>query len=387
MRCRRSALPLLVLVAGCSSTGLFRSTPATAHDRYAESLRAAGLDSTALGREWLAASDSALRAPHAADLPAREAGAYVRDEARAVAWRVALRDGQRFRATVRTEGMPARLYLDLFEATGDTAEPFRHRATADSVTPPAGASSVLTLEHEARRDALYVLRLQPELLRAGRYEITMGVEPALAFPVEGGTNRSIQSGWGVERDGGVRSHQGIDIFAPRGTPVLAAAHGTVRSTRPNALGGNVVWLHDPARGQNLYYAHLDSHAVSQGDDVAVGDTLGFVGNSGNARSTPPHLHFGIYRDGAGPIDPTHWVRMITDKPPALGADTARVGSRGAVRVAEAVLRASPDAKGDEVGRVARDTLVRILGVTGGWFRVQLEDGRAGYVASGGVQAR
>jgi murein DD-endopeptidase MepM/ murein hydrolase activator NlpD len=124
-------------------------------------------------------------------------------------------------------------------------------------------------------------------------------------------NPAIQSLFGVERDGGRRAHHGIDIFAPRGTPVIAATDGVVRSTSPNELGGNVVRLSDPRRAQTLYYAHLDRHVVAEGQQVRVGDTLGFVGNTGNARSTPPHLHFGIYVRGRGPINPLRYVRLVT----------------------------------------------------------------------------
>src|SRR5690606_6321435 len=132
-------------------------------------------------------------------------------------------------------------------------------------------------------------------LRAGRVTVTLAAEPALAFPVEGRGTGAVGSFFGADRDGGARSHHGVDIFAPRGTPVLAAAEGTVSRVRETPRGGKVVWLRDEARGQNLYYAHLDSQLVAGGERVRVGDTLGLVGNTGNARTTPPHLHFGIYR--------------------------------------------------------------------------------------------
>ena len=83
---------------------------------------------------------------------------------------------------------------------------------------------------------------------------------------------------------------------------MAAAPGTVTRVNETNLGGKVVWLRDTL-GNSLYYAHLDSQAVSSGMQVNIGDTLGFVGNTGNARTTPPHLHFGVYRRGEGPVDP------------------------------------------------------------------------------------
>lgn len=375
-------LVLLVLLADCSPSEVFRAAravPPTAHGRYAQALRDAGLDSTALGREWLVAADSALRAPLEAPLPARELGAYSRSEARAVAYRVALRDGQRLVATVRADGLRAALFLDLFEVADDSAGTLRHRATADTVARTDSAAALLSLEFEASRDGAYIVRLQPELLRDGRFELTLRTEPSLAFPVDGHGNRAIQSLFGVARDGGRRSHHGIDIFAPRGTPVLASTDGVVRSTDPNTLGGKVVWLGDERRRLSLYYAHLDSASVTEGQRVRRGDTLGFVGNTGNARTTKPHLHFGIYRRGAGPIDPLNHVRVVSTLPPAIRADTARVGRAAVTRVANASLRLSPSASGTLVTTIPRNTALQIMGANASWYRVQFPNGTTGYL--------
>ncbi len=381
------ALAIVALTTACErpSLNVFRQQPATAYDKYARQLTDAGLDSTVLGRDWLAASDSAMRAPLQASLPALEVGAYSRNEARAVAYGFSLKDGQRVSVTVRADGLPLRFYMDLFEAAADTARPFIHRATADTLTPPDSAAIMLQLDYEARDDGQFVLRLQPELLRSGRYTVSIGVAPVLAFPVEGRGNGAIQSLFGVDRDAGRRVHHGIDIFAPRGTPVLAATDGVIRSTSPNNLGGIVVWLSDEVRRQSLYYAHLDSQIVAPGQRVRSGDTLGFVGNTGNARTTPPHLHFGIYRRGRGPIDPLLHVRLVTRSAPPVAADTSRLGRSGLTNVAEATLRASPSVSGDVLRVVPRDASLQIMGVNANWYRVQLADGSAGYLAAGAVR--
>ncbi len=376
-------LGTLLLLAACGSSGPLRtvgSGPRTAHERYARALRDAGLDSTALGREWLTAGDSALRAPYPLALPARELGVYRRSEARAVAWRIALRDGERLRVSLRADGPPARLYLDLFEIEGDSVLQFEHRASATEALPTDSAAALLTLVHEATRDGTYAIRLQPELLRNGRYELSVRVEPILAFPVEGRGNAAIQSLFGVARDGGRRAHHGIDIFAPRGTPVLAATDGVVRSTSPNTLGGNVVWLADANRPQTLYYAHLDRHAVTAGQRVRTGDTLGFVGNTGNARTTPPHLHFGIYTRG-GPIDPLRYVRLVTAQPPAITADTTLLGRLASPRAAALALRTGPLDEAPVVARLAAGTRMYVMGATASRVRVQLDDGISGYLPS------
>jgi len=378
----------VVLPVACSPTSAFRSfgsKPSTAYEQYAKSLRDAGLDKTGMGREWLAASDSALRTPLSATLPAREVGWYARGEARAVAYQVTVRGGQRLRATLRGDGQRARYFLDLFERSDDTTGAFVHRVSADSLAAPDSAAALMGLEFETTRDQQVVIRFQPELLRGGRYELTLQVEPTLAFPVEGRGNSAIQSFYGAGRDGGRREHHGIDIFAPRGTPVLAATDGVVRSTAPNTLGGNVVWLTDTRRRQTLYYAHLDTQLVRGGQQVRTGDTLGLVGNTGNARTTSPHLHFGIYVAGQGPVDPLLHVRREMSAVPELRADTGVLGRAASTRSAAVTMRASPNAGGDSIRRVGRGTPVRIMGASAGWFRVQLEDGTAGYMTTASIR--
>lgn len=125
-------------------------------------------------------------------------------------------------------------------------------------------------------------------------------EPPLALPVpvDGVTPRRLADTWGASRSSG-RSHEGIDIFARRGTPVRSTTRGVVMRKGWNDLGGRVVTVTGPG-GQRHYYAHLESWAeVEPGDWVEAGDQLGTVGDSGNARGTSPHLHYGIYEtDGA-----------------------------------------------------------------------------------------
>jgi murein DD-endopeptidase MepM/ murein hydrolase activator NlpD len=121
----------------------------------------------------------------------------------------------------------------------------------------------------------------------------------LPMPVEGVRPRQVAATFGAPRDRD-RQHAGVDIFAPRGTPVRATTLGIVASIRDTGLGGRQVWVLGPGL-QRHYYAHLQDWApgLSQGDLVAPGTLLGYVGNTGNARTTPPHLHYGVYgRQGA-----------------------------------------------------------------------------------------
>ena len=129
----------------------------------------------------------------------------------------------------------------------------------------------------------------------------MPVPSTLPIPVGGVTSRQLRDTWHAARPP-ARRHEGIDIFAKKGTPVLATTEGLVLRRDETRLGGMVVWVYGPG-GQRHYYAHLDSYAgAAPGDRVQAGALLGYVGNTGNARTTPPHLHYGIYT-AAGPINP------------------------------------------------------------------------------------
>jgi murein DD-endopeptidase MepM/ murein hydrolase activator NlpD len=367
----------VALLSACSADAWRgRVRVLTPHEQYAGSLRAAGLDSTALGMEWLAASDSALRAPIPLPLPAREAGFFSRAEARAVAYRIVLPPGRRLTVDIdQVEGLDARVFVDLFALTADTVQPLAHRATAHR-----DSTGRFVLREEVEDSTTFLLRLQPELLREGRYELVVRAEPILAFPVAGHGNRAVQSFWGMERDGGRRSHEGIDIFATRGTPVVASVDGVIRSTRPNRLGGTVVWLSDPVRQQSLYYAHLDSFIVIEGQAVARGDTLGFVGNTGNARGTRPHLHFGVYRRGRGPMDPWPWVRLPASDASPITADTTWLGRVVVSGSPAPTLRRWAAMGADTLRTIPVGTPVYVVGAQGTWYRVQLASGDVGYLA-------
>ena len=135
-------------------------------------------------------------------------------------------------------------------------------------------------------------------------------ESRIAMPVQDVRKAQIANTWQAPR-GTDRLHQGQDIFAPRGTPILSATSGYVYKVGENNLGGQTVSVIG-AGGRVYYYAHLDSYApgIEVGNPVTTKTVLGYVGTTGNAQGTPPHLHFGIYAS-TGAINP---LPLITDRP-------------------------------------------------------------------------
>ncbi|WP_249027651.1 M23 family metallopeptidase [Xanthomonas cucurbitae] len=146
------------------------------------------------------------------------------------------------------------------------------------------------------------------------WELSQMAPPvSLRVPVQDVRARQIADTFGAPR-GRDRTHAGVDIFAPRGTAVLAATRGVVSAIRDRGLGGKQVWVLGPAMERH-YYAHLDDWAagLAVGQVVEPGTPLGTVGTTGNARGTPPHLHYGVYgRNGA--YDPLPLLRRNAPAP-------------------------------------------------------------------------
>jgi peptidoglycan LD-endopeptidase LytH len=118
---------------------------------------------------------------------------------------------------------------------------------------------------------------------------------SLLVPVAGVTAGDLRNSFADTREQ-ARQHEAIDIAAPRGTPVLAVENGTIERLFRSVRGGLTVYQFDPSRTYAYYYAHLDRYQIglSERDNVRRGQTLGFVGTSGNAPADAPHLHFAIF---------------------------------------------------------------------------------------------
>src|SRR5215203_6804918 len=132
------------------------------------------------------------------------------------------------------------------------------------------------------------------------------VSKSLAFPVAGSKSK-IKDLWGSSRGGGVRKHKGIDIHARKGTPVVAVCDGVIVERSHTPTGGKTLWLKSAGYGWKAYYAHLDKQLVKEGQWVRKGQVIGTIGNTGNARTTPSHLHYGISRSNVW-VNPLPYVK-------------------------------------------------------------------------------
>jgi murein DD-endopeptidase MepM/ murein hydrolase activator NlpD len=358
----------LLLFNACGPVRPTLFQAATPHARYADGLRSANLDATALGKAWqeaarLALTDSVLIAP-----PFAETIYFPNDQAIALGYRMRPVRGQRVQVSVSgSDSASARVFVDVFELRdGDI-----------KLRDVISAQDNLEVEWVAERDRTYIIRVQPELLRSARCTITIRAGASIGFPVEGHNSGHIKSFFGNARDQGRRKHEGVDVFAKRGTPAIAVSDGWA-SASTNNLGGKVVWLRSGE--QTYYYAHLDSQYVGSLRQVRTGDTLGTVGNTGNAAHTPPHLHFGIYASGEGAVDPYPFLHTPTNAVPLLKADTTFLSQALRVGNREVELRLAPDAKAPVIMRLPKEQALHPLSASGDWYRVR-HRGISGYVHS------
>ncbi len=178
----------------------------------------------------------------------------------------------------------------------------------------------------------------PKTTPTAKSRLTKG---GYAFPVFG--KARVADNFGAVRAAPIVTHEGDDIFAPFGSPVVAVRDGTIDHVGTLPISGNRLWLHTK-NGDSFFYAHLSAFAdaTRDGEKVNAGTVLGFVGNTGDAEPTPPHLHFEVHPGGMNEaaVDPypivTAWQRR-DDVPPGawlqqLGADaTERPGALVVVR--------------------------------------------------------
>lgn len=374
-------LAVFLIFSACSKKEIVPKPyqPTNAHDAYLHGLRQAGLAETALGRDWVRVSEKTLKEAIEILPPFQEVFYVDPSEAFAVTYGFDVKRGQKIEVLVDFQGQkPGRIFVDLFRVSGESTKDWILVASADE--------NENRLAFEPRRDAKYAARLQPELLRGGQYCVTIRSTASLVFPVFGKDRHSIGSAFGTPRDGGRRTHYGIDIFAPRHTPVLAPSKSYVVYVGTTPVGGNVIWLQDSYRNIYLYFAHLQKQDVYKGQVLKAGQIIGSLGNSGNAKTTPPHLHFSITKRGEGWIDPYHYVVETKAAAETISADLNLLG-KWVRSIANGVsLKTVPGSPSNSAGVFDRYSPIKVLAAAGKMYRVITPDGVSGYLPSGSVES-
>lgn len=364
---------VLTTIVSCKSSGPGIFGKKSPHEQYGIRLENAGLKKTALGTAWFRAAEQSLATAININLPYQEAGYFSAERPHAMALRFSARRGQKL--AIRLNKKPVtnfNLYIDLWTIN-----------TASASTKYVASSDTLknSIEYEVDDDESFVLRIQPELLASGEYTLTITAGPSLAYPIQAPGKNHIKSFWGADRDGGSRQHEGIDMFAAKRTPVVAASDGIVTRVNESNLGGKVVWMRTKDRNYSLYYAHLDTQLVDDGQRVIAGDTLGLMGNTGNAKFTAPHLHFGIYTIG-GAIDPLAFVQPVDTVPEKVDVSKELFGKR-ARNSGKASLRMDLNPN-TPVEELEPNSVFIVDGGTSSLYKVSLPDGRSRFVMAKAV---
>lgn len=300
-------------------------------------------------------------------LPYGEKGKFIPDTKTAYSYTMTLEKGKILDVEVQKDSINQRVFIDLFIWKDGV---FIHKES--------NARETSYLKFIPEDSGIYKLVVQPEINADTNFFIAINENPLYDFPVAGKGNAAIQSFWGNERDGGQRKHEGIDIFAPKGTPVVAASEGKISRTGNHGIGGKQVWLRTGLFGNSLYYAHLDSIAVAEGDNVKIGDTLGFVGNTGNAKFTPPHLHFGIYQGYGGAVNPMPFV-FKTEKINASKYPRNYGSSVVTVKTSKAILRKGPATSFQKIGELQASDNVFLLGENKDWLHISTISGQKAFL--------
>lgn len=368
---KKYLLITLVLLSGCNGGVVDRllkkSSP---YEIYLSSLESTVLTNYALVKDWKAAGENSLKDSLYVPLPYQEVGYFDPKEPEALVLKYQAEEGHQIDVSIKPISQKEALFfMDIFEV--DTVEQLIERIHF--------ADSSGSISYQVKNSGIHALRVQPELLRGGVFSLSIVSQGILAFPIVNKSTQNIASFWGDPRDGDARKHEGVDVFASRGTPVVAASAGRVRRVGDNRLGGKVVWLSNSELGHSQYYAHLDSQLVEAGQLVNMGDTLGLVGNSGNAITTAPHLHFGIYKSGRGAVDPFPFLQEL-ELPEETGvADSISIGTPSLVKASLANIRSSPSTSASKIGSFEQGTYMEVEGKVGNWYRISLPNNLKGYI--------
>jgi hypothetical protein len=235
-----------------------------------------------------------------------------------------------------------------------------------------------TLAYDIEKDGEYIVRIEADKPTEQSYTMMITTGPSLLFPINKSDKPRMSSFWGASRDNGTRSHEGIDIVAKKYTPVIAVADGYILAVKDGGLGGKTISLKPHNKDYSAYYAHLDQQFVTNGQEVHAGDTLGLVGNTGNAAKTVPHLHFGIYTN-YGAIDPLAFIEENNVPAKEVKADASRIGAMAKVKTTSPLYSRPSTLTKKTI--VSINNNITILAATDNYYRVRLDNGEEGYLPS------
>jgi murein DD-endopeptidase MepM/ murein hydrolase activator NlpD len=212
----------------------------------------------------------------------------------------------------------------------------RDEVEAPAAAAPKGAhpAKKKAQKKSAKKKAKRKLSAKQKLERAlSKHEQQLAARllatPGYAFPVAGEHN--FVDTFGAPRSD-VPVHIGNDVFAAFGTPIVAVADGRLYRVGTLKISGNRLWLRD-RKGYRYFYAHLSDFAAAayNGAEVHAGEVIGFVGNTGDAEPTPPHLHFEVHMPNGAVVDPYEYLRKWDDSGVSSASWVRRYGKDPGVR--------------------------------------------------------
>ncbi|RYD78138.1 MAG: M23 family metallopeptidase [Sphingobacteriales bacterium] len=342
-----------------SSRGIFAKK--TAREKYEN--RIEKIESPEV-HSWKKQGEKVLQNPLIVPAPYAENGIFIGDSTDANAFLFTVVPGQKINVSVKpVAGNNFTAFLELWDAENSSSPKLLH--AADTL--------VNSIEHTASGGGKFIVRLQPKLASSGRYDLKIVVNPILGFPISSTVKSNIGSLWGDPRDAGARKHEGIDIFAKKGSPVVAVTHGVVSRIGDGGIGGKVIWFNPDGENFSVYYAHLDTQYVSSGQRMQKGQIMGTVGNTGNAKFTAAHLHFGVYtRNGA--VNPLAFVQAV--KEPTIVSNKKL--NEWYKTNSKTKIYPSPEKKNALV--LATAAKIKTVSVSKDFYKVVMENGNKGFVA-------
>ncbi|RYF90814.1 MAG: M23 family metallopeptidase, partial [Chitinophagaceae bacterium] len=314
---------------------------------------------------WKKQGEQVLYQPLVVPAPYAESGVFIGDSTDANAFLVKAGPGQKLSISLApSQGSKFTAFLELWDA-----------ALAGNPKLLEAADTLRTLiEFAAPAGGNFIVRMQPKLKDAGRYTLKIALNPILGFPIASSVKSNIGSFWGDGRDNGARKHEGIDIFAKKGSPIVAVTDGVVARVGEGGIGGKVIWFAPQGQNFSVYYAHLDTQYVRSGDRVVKGQVLGTVGNTGNARYTPAHLHFGVYT-GSGAVNPLAFVQPVKE----ANLMTPKNLNEVYKATAKTKLYATPQKKNPIAFKLP--VSIKTVSAAHQFYRVVLSDGSRAFVAA------